>query len=98
MYKQKSKNTKKNILFYIVIILFCAYLIVPTYKICFEVIDGRKELCELKKVSEQTQIEINQLNNMIENSTEDEVIEKIIRERLGYVYPNEQVYIDICDN
>lgn len=35
---------------------------------------------------------------MLEDGSKTKIIEKAARERLGYVYPDEQIFIDISGN
>ena len=46
----------------------------------------------------QTQAKVNELTYMTTNGTKEEIIEKAARERLGYVFADEQVYKDISGN
>jgi cell division protein FtsB len=45
-----------------------------------------------------TEIRLEEKLNLLSTSTEKELIEKAARERLGYVYPNEQIFVDISGN
>lgn len=47
---------------------------------------------------DQLQLEVAEMSRMLENSDDKEFIEKAARERLGYVYADEHVYIDISGN
>lgn len=44
---------------------------------------------------DQLQLEVKEMSRMLENSNDKEFIEKAARERLGYVYADEHIYIDI---
>lgn len=44
---------------------------------------------------DQLKMEVAEMSRMLENSDDIEFIEKAARERLGYVYSNEHIYIDI---
>ena len=46
----------------------------------------------------ETTIKVEELTRLLEEGDEKELIEKAARERLGYVYPNEQVFIDPSGN
>ena len=59
---------------------------------------SRKELDELKEQYAAEQNDIEELRAMLEEGSESKIIEKAARERLGYIYPDEQVFIDISGN
>ena len=44
---------------------------------------------------DQLQLEVKEISRMLENSDDKAFIEKAARERLGYVYADEHIYIDI---
>lgn len=44
---------------------------------------------------DQLLLEVAEMSRMLENSDDVEFIEKAARERLGYVYSDEHIYIDI---
>lgn len=44
---------------------------------------------------DQLKMEVAEMSRMLENSDDIEFIERAARERLGYVYSNEHIYIDI---
>ena len=44
---------------------------------------------------DQLQLEVKELSRMLENSDDKAFIEKAARERLGYVYADEHIFIDI---
>ena len=52
----------------------------------------------LKEQYAAEQNDIDELRAMLEDGSEAKIIEKAARERLGYVYPDEQVFIDISGN
>ena len=58
----------------------------------------KKEYNQLKERKSEMTLKINELVNLLENGTESDFIEKAARERLGYVYSDEKVYIDLSGN
>ena len=62
-------------------------------QLLFEYRDVRKEEVRLNQQVVELQRDVNSLENLLDNSTEKEMIEKAARERFGYVYPNETIYI-----
>lgn len=92
----KTKN--KSILLRLLIVVFCAYMFISLGTLLTELAESREALAEVQTEIDETSSRIDENKNLLENSTEEELIEKAARERLGYVYPNEQVFVDISGN
>ena len=52
-------------------------------------------LAAIEQQNEEQRIANKELERMLSDGTEEEYIERIAREKLGYAYPEEQVLIDI---
>ena len=88
----KKKNRKnKSILLRIMVLGVGVYMIATLYGLWNTLNENKKELNALKAQQAATQTDIDELR-------EKKMIEKAARERLGYVYPDEQVFIDISGN
>ena len=55
-------------------------------------------LREQRQQNAEIQLEIDRLNNLIENGDDADFIEDAARERLGFVFPNEEVYKSVTGN
>lgn len=96
MKKKKRKN--KSILLRIMILGVCVYMLATLSGLWNTLNESRKELDALKVQYAAEQNDIDELRAMLEDGSEAKIIEKAARERLGYVYPDEQVFIDISGN
>ncbi len=86
---------KHSVIRRVLLLVVSVYLLYSLGDLQFQLIKQRKEynqLNEQKKVMEQ---KISELERLLENGTEAQIVEKAARERLGYVYADEQVYVDI---
>ncbi len=86
---------KHSIIRRVLLLVVSVYLLYSLGDLQFQLIKQRKEYNELneqKKVMEQ---KISELERLLENGTEAQIVERAARERLGYVYADEQVYVDI---
>ncbi len=63
-----------------------------------QLIESRNELNRLNEEKAEKTQKINELVGLLENGTESDFIEKAARERLGYVFSDEKVYIDLSGN
>ena len=76
----------------------CVYMLATLSGLWNTLNESRKELDALKEQYAAEQNDIDELRAMLEDGSEAKIIEKAARERLGYVYPDEQVFIDISGN
>ena len=57
--------------------------------------DNRIKLAKLQQDYDFEKAEIEELHDILSDGSQTELIEKAARERLGYVYADEEVYIDV---
>ena len=95
--KQKPK-TEKSILLRLLILGVCAYMTVTLSGLWKNLSESKKELNDLKQQYAALENDIEQYNAMLENDSKAQIIEKAARERLGYIYSDEQIFIDISGN
>lgn len=96
MKKKKRKN--KSIMLRVLILGVCVYMIATLSGLWNTLNQSRKDLEELKAQYAEEQNDIEELRTMLEDGSQSQIIEKAARERLGFVYPDEQVFIDISGN
>lgn len=95
----KKKNRKnKSILLRIIVLGVFAYMIFTLTGLWSTLNESRTQLSEYKEQYAESQNDIDELKAMLAEGSEYKIIEKAARERLGYVYPDEQVFIDISGN
>jgi len=94
----RTKSQKPSIVLRILIVVFCAYLIYSLGSLFVELNAKNAELADLEIKQAQIEANIAERNTMLEEGTYEEIIEKAARERFGYVFPNETVYMDISGN
>lgn len=86
---------RKSIILRILLLIFAVYVVISLTNLEIKLSERRRELKNGEAVLEKKNIQIDELERLLKNGTEAELIEKAARERLGYVYPNEQVFIDL---
>ena len=95
----KKKNRKnKSILLRLAVLGVFAYMIFTLAGLWSTLNESRTRLSEYEEQYAESQNDIDELKAMLEEGSEYKIIEKAARERLGYVYPDEQVFIDISGN
>ncbi len=95
-----KKNQKKrgSYLLRIAAVALSVYMIISLCTLWRNLADQQNSLAQLEKTKAEKLAQIEYLNNLLESGNENEIIEKAARERLGYVYADEQVFIDISGN
>ena len=83
-----------------VILRICALLVCGYFTISLASLWGdlNAEYKELESLNEQLvaeQNEVDELKTVLEAESDVPLIEKAARERLGYIYSDEQVFVDI---
>ena len=95
--KRKPKKQKKqtSILLRVFILFVCGYFAVTLGSLWGKLNDSIKELEDLKAQLETEENEVEELREVLNADSDTPLIEKAARERLGFIYSDEQVFVDI---
>ena len=96
MKRKRKKN--KSIILRLLILGVCAYFTITLAGLWNSLNESRAELAALKVQHDQTLNDIEEYREMLNSDSHKEIIEKAARERLGYIYSDEQIFIDISGN
>ncbi len=91
---KRNKKKNKSILFRLFVLGVCGYFCITLVGLWNSL---RESKAELNALNEQYDAELNNVEEMKALLSEDsnaKLIEKAARERLGYAYPDEQIFID----
>ena len=91
----RSGGKRKSVILRILLLVFSIYIIISMTNLQIQLIDRTRELKSGEALLEAKNLQIEELVRLLDSGTEAELIEKAARERLGYVYPEEQVYVDL---
>ncbi len=94
------KNAAKphgSIIWRIAVFAVSIYMVITLCGLWGELISKKSELNALEARRNEISAQINELTALL-GTSEEEIVEKAARERLGYVYSDEQVYIDNSGN
>ncbi|MBQ2391749.1 MAG: septum formation initiator family protein [Clostridia bacterium] len=86
---------KKTIIFPIALLLFSAYMIYAMIMLQTELAENKKILAEKQAQISELQVSNEELSELLNNGSQKELIERAAREKLGFVYANEEIYEDI---
>ncbi len=90
-----AKNGNKSILLRLLIIAFCVYMLISIGSLIGELAESKATLAAYQAKIKETDSRIDEKTNLLENSTTEELVERYARERLGYCFPNEVVFVDV---
>ena len=88
----------KSYIFRFALLAFAIYLVCNCVKLQDELINQKQTLLEQQQENSELELEIERLSNLIENGDDSDFIEDAARERLGYVFPDEEVYKSVSGN
>lgn len=88
----------KRILGGIAVIALCTYWLCSLVGLWGTLSEQKQELAELELEYAAQKSEIAELKALLNADTDAQIIEKAARERLGYIYSNEKVFVDISGN
>ncbi len=96
--KRSRSNANKRIVFKISVLLLCFYLVYSFINLQSELVQERAVL--RAKQSEITELEVSnkELENLLKNGDHEELIERAARDKLDFVYANEEIYQDVKGN
>lgn len=90
-----AKGKRKSVILRILLLAFSVYIIISLTNLQVQLVNRKRELKSGEALLEAKNLQINELVRLLDSGTEAELIEKAARERLGYVYPDEQVFVDL---
>ena len=91
MSSKSETQGHKSVVLRVLIIAVCIYLLVSVGGLYKELNDRKQELAEIEAIIEEKQLSIDEINHLLENGTEEEKLEKELRNN-GYSYPGEITY------
>ncbi len=95
----KRKVKKRRSVFLKIFVLFvCGYFLISLTNLWSKYEADKKELEAQQQQLSLVENEVAELKAMLEDESNTPLIEKAARERLGYIYSDETVFIDISGN
>ena len=93
-----AKKSKRNFSFIMVVLFISVAVIfvVSLVAINKEIKEQKAEVAQLESKCEAQEAENNELQSMVDSGNEDEYLEKVAREKYGYINQGDRVYQDIA--
>jgi cell division protein FtsB len=93
-----KKKKDRSVILRVLVLLVSVYLIYSLSSLWTDLAEGKKKLDDYNQQIAETDRKINEYKNLLNEGNEAKIIEKAARDRLGYVFADEQVYIDVSGN
>ena len=93
-----KRKRKKSIILRLLVLCVSVYMIVTLSGLFKTLDESQNKLNSLKEKYNTELSQVEELKSLLEEGSQSAIIEKAARERLGYVYSNEEIYIDISGN
>ncbi len=92
------KPQKFSFILSICLLLLVGYFAISLINVHMQINDRKNEVKELDSEYEEQLADNKELSRVIDGGDKEEYIERIAREKLGYVMPGERVYYNITPN
>lgn len=89
---------KRSIILRLLVIFVSVFMITKLVELLNDLNSKKSELNALNEELKTKQADVEELKNLIDNGSKEQIIEKAARQRLGFVYSNEEIYVDISGN
>ena len=96
---QKKKKTYSTILTVAFAALVC-YFVIALISLQSDIKEQKEQITDINAQADAQSADNRELDNLLNDSDLDSYVERIAREELGYVFPDERVYYDeqLADN
>ena len=98
MISKESNKRSGSVIVRLIVLFIASYMLITLIGLFRELGEKQDRLKELKATLESEQLQIEEYRALLNEGSHADIIEKAARERLGYVYSNEEVYVDISGN
>lgn len=94
----KTKKQKRSFIVSFCIIALCAYFAVSLISVNKEIAAVKKEIAVAQQANARQVAENEKLRDDMSSGDIDEYVEKVARDKFGFVMPGERVYYDVSVN
>ena len=99
-YDVMSRGAKKSrsVIVRLLVLFVVSYMMITLIGLFRDYKDAQNELLKLQSDLKKEQLQVEEYKTLLNEGSHSDIIEKAARERLGFVYSNEEVYVDISGN
>ncbi len=95
---RNSSGFPKRIIFKFSILALALYLVFSMISLQSELVEQRKVLKARQKQISELRVSNEELKSLLKNGSQKELVERAARDKLDFVYINEEIYEDIKGN
>lgn len=95
--RQKPKR-RKSIMMRLIVLGVSVYMVAVLIGLGNELAEVKAELKAYENQRDALKLTVDEYKKLLESDSHSAIIEKAARERLGFVYSDEEIYIDISGN
>ena len=88
----------RRIVALLIVLGFSVYMIATLVNLGNELAQVKSQLNDFENQRDSLKLTIEEYNELLKSDSHAAIIEKAARERLGFVYSDEEIYIDISGN
>lgn len=96
--KANEKQNNKNIILRVAVVVCAVSTIFSLFNMQVQLFDKKQQLNEINQMCAKQRLINQDLELTLELGGNNEYMEKIARDKLGFVYPDERVFVDISGN
>lgn len=94
----KGEKRSKSIIVRLFVLFLVSYMMITLIGLFRDYREAQNKLTDLKETLKQEQTQVEEYKALLNEGSHADIIEKAARERLGFVYSDEEVYVDISGN
>ena len=94
--KQKRPKRQHSFIMTVMFIVVAVFFVISVAAINKEISERKEYVEQLQSQYDEQEAENKELQSMIDSGNQDEYIEKVAREKYGYINPGDRVYQDIA--
>ena len=95
---KKKPRRKKSIILRLIVLCVAVYMVATLVGLGNQLAEAQAALKSLEGRRDSLKLTIEEYNALLSSDSHAEIIEKAARDRLGFVYSDEEIYIDISGN
>lgn len=93
-----SKKRKRSIILELAVVVVAVYFVASYVQIQVQINEASQKCDEVSAACDEQQMKNKELQRLLDSGSEEEYIERVAREQLGYVKPDEKVFYDVAGN
>ncbi len=94
MSSKATNGGHKSIVLRVLVVAVCLYLLTSVGTLYKEYESKKAELAEIEEMIKESQLNVDEMNDLLQNGTEKEIMEKELQKN-GFSYPGVKIYKDI---